>query len=223
MKFFHPLLIFLMSLGYFGPLLMGALDSSFLVLPFGNDLLLVYMVAQKHHGAPWYVLAAATGSTLGALTLALVARKLGKDGICKLAGEKQFQRLQKRLNHRASVAIAVGALAPPPFPYTIVVAVASALDESLPEILITNFLARGVRFAILAYLAMRFGDGILKVLQSQPFRWSVEGFTILCLVLSGLSIWKWVRNVRDEKRSGKSRKQGNAAGPLPGPAQESQA
>ena len=222
LKFFHPLLIFLMSLGYFGPLLMGVLDSSFLVLPFGNDLLLVYMVAQKHHGAPWYVLAAATGSTLGAYTLALVARKLGKDGICKLAGEKQFKRLQKRLNHRASVAIAVGALAPPPFPYTLVVAAASAFDESLPEILITNFLARGLRFAILAYLAMRFGDGILRVLQSEPFRWSVEGFTVLCLGLSGFSIWKWVKNVREEK-SARLGRPGGTAGPIARPAQESQA
>ena len=223
LKFFHALLISLISLGYFGPLVMGVLDSSFLVLPFGNDLLLIYMVAQKHHGAPWYVLAAATGSTLGACTLALASRKLGKDGICKLAGEKQFKRLQKRLNHRASVAIAVGALAPPPFPYTLVVAAASAFDESLPEILITNFLARGVRFAILAYLAMRFGDGILRVLQSKPFRWSVEGFTVLCLVLSGLSIWRWVHNAHEERKSGRARKQDSGAEVLAGPAQESQA
>ncbi len=180
---------------------MGMLDSSFLVLPFGNDLLLIYMVAAKHHGAPLYVLAAATGSTLGAWMLALVARKLGKQGICKLAGEKQFDRLQKRLSHRAAVAIAVGALAPPPFPYTLVVAVASALDRSLPEILITNFLARGVRFVILAYLAMRFGGALLRFMQSAPFRWSVEGFAVLCLVASGFSIWRWVRNVRQEKKS----------------------
>ena len=218
MNFLHSLLMFLISLGPFGPLLMGVLDSSFLVLPFGNDLLLIYMVAQKHHGAPWYVLAAATGSTIGAAALALVARKLGKQGICKLAGEKQFNRLQKRLSHRATVAIAVGALAPPPFPYTIVVAAASALDESLPEILITNFLARGLRFAILAYLAMRFGAGILRVLQSDPFRWSVEGFTVLCLVLSGISIWKWVKNTRNERGSGRRRQ--NSASPLQSPAQE---
>lgn len=202
LKFFHPILVFLISLGPFGPLLMGILDSSFLVLPFGNDLLLVYMVAEKHHGAPWYVLAAATGSTLGVWTVALVARKLGKDGICKLAGEKQFRRLQRTMSRRASVAIAVGALAPPPFPYTIVVAVASALDQSLPEILLVNFVARAARFAILAYLALRFGRGILKVLESDPFRWTVEGLTVLCLVLSGFSVWKWVRNARAEKRSG---------------------
>lgn len=41
MKFFHPLLQFLLHIGYFGPLLMGVLDSSFLFLPFGNDLLVV--------------------------------------------------------------------------------------------------------------------------------------------------------------------------------------
>lgn len=217
MKFFHPLFMFLISLGPFGPLLMGVLDSSFLVLPFGNDLLVIYMVAQKHHGAPWYVLAAATGSTIGAATLALVARKLGKQGICKLAGEKQFNRLQKSLNHRAAVAIAVGALAPPPFPYTIVVAVASALDQSLTEILVTNFFARAVRFSILAYLAMRFGDGILRVLQSDPFRWSVEGFTVLCLVLSGFSMWKWVNNMRGERRS---RREDKSVSAMASPAQE---
>ena len=217
LKLLHPLLLFLISLGPFGPLLMGVLDSWFLLLPFGNDLLLIYMVAQKHHGAPWYVLAAATGSTIGASALALVARRLGKQGICKLAGEKQFNRLQKQLSHRATVAIAVGALAPPPFPYTIVVAAASALDKSLPVILITNFLARGVRFAILAYLAMRFGDGILRVLQSDPFRWSVEGFTVLCLVLSGFSIWKWVKNTRRERGSGRGAKKSPASLPEAAP------
>ena len=199
MKFFHALLAFLFHLGYFGPLVMGILDSSFLVLPFGNDLLVVYLVAQKHHGAPWYVLSAAVGSTLGAALLALVARKVGKAGICKLAGEKQFNRLQKGLSHRASLAIAIGALAPPPFPYTLVVAAASALERSVVEILVTNFFARAVRFAILAYLAMRYGDAVLRIAQSAPFRWSVVGFTIACLVASVFSITRWVRRTRDKK------------------------
>lgn len=212
MKFFHALLMFLVHLGYFGPLVMGVLDSSFLVLPFGNDLLLVWLVAAKHHGAPWYVLAAAVGSTLGALTVALVARKVGKQGISRFAGEKQFERLQKRLNHRAAVAIAVGALAPPPFPYTVVVAVASALERSLPEILITNFLARGARFAILAYLAMRFGDAVLRIAESEPFRWSVIGFTSACVIASGFSVWRWVHRVRSGRHEAKRKELGVEGG-----------
>jgi hypothetical protein len=34
-RFLRPLLHFIFHLGYFGPLVMGALDSSFLILPFG--------------------------------------------------------------------------------------------------------------------------------------------------------------------------------------------
>lgn len=188
-----------MHLGYFGPLVMGMLDSSFLVLPFGNDLLVVWLVAQKHHGIAWYVLSAAAGSTLGALILALVARKLGQEGICKLAGDKQFRKLQKRLGHRTSVAVAVGALAPPPFPYTIVIAAASALGRSLPEILITNFVARGVRFTILALLALKFGNAVIRIAQSAPFRWTMVGFIVICLIASVISIWKWVRHARSRK------------------------
>jgi membrane protein YqaA with SNARE-associated domain len=198
-KFFHPLLVFLIHLGYFGPLVMGVLDSSFLVLPFGNDLLLVYMVAQKHHGAPWYVLAAATGSTIGAATVALVARKVGKQGISKFAGEKQFNKLQSKLSHRAAAAIALGALAPPPFPYTLVVAAASALDKSMPEILVTNFFARAARFAILAWLAEKFGKQVLEIAQTAPFRWTIIGFTVVCLVASGISVWRWVHGVRSQR------------------------
>ncbi|HEX4154453.1 MAG TPA: VTT domain-containing protein [Acidobacteriaceae bacterium] len=196
MKFFHPLLVFFLHIGYFGPLLMGVLDSSFLVLPFGNDLLVVWLVAQRHHGAPWYVLSAAAGSTLGALVLALVARKVGERGIRKLAGDKRYKSLSKRVTHRAWLAVVLGGLAPPPFPYSLVIAAAGALDRSLIEILVSNFCARGARFALLAWLAVRFGPSVLQVVHSAPFRWSMTGFIALCLVASGFSIWNWIRHTR---------------------------
>ena len=126
MKFFHPLLHFLFHIGYFGPLLMGVLDSSFLFLPFGNDLLVVGLVAQHKHGVPLYVLAAACGSTLGVLALAMVSRKLGEEGIRKLAGQKKYDRLKKRVGTHSGVAVLIGGLAPPPFPFTMVIAAAAA-------------------------------------------------------------------------------------------------
>ena len=201
MTFFHPLLVFLIHLGYFGPLVMGILDSSFLVLPFGNDLLVVWMVARQHHGAPWFVLSAAIGSTVGAWLLALVARKLGKQGICKLAGERQFKRLQRHLGHRTALVVALGALAPPPFPYTLVIAAASALGNSLPEILLANFVTRLIRFAILAYLAMRFGPAVMRVIESAPFRYTMFVFIGVCLVASIISIVRWVRHAREERKT----------------------
>jgi membrane protein YqaA with SNARE-associated domain len=175
---------------------MGIMDSSFLFLPFGNDLLVVGLVAQHRHGVPFYVLSAAVGSTLGALVLALVARKVGEEGIRKMAGPKRFEKLQKHLSKRMEIAVAVGALAPPPFPYTIVIAAAAALNCALWRILTVNFFARAARFTLLAFLALKFGRHVLRIAQTAPFRWTMVGFIVVCLVGSGWSIWNWVRKSR---------------------------
>jgi membrane protein YqaA with SNARE-associated domain len=162
-KIFRPFLLFLLHLGYFGPVLMGALDSSFLFLPFGNDLLVVVLVARNHHGLPWYVLTAACGSTVGVLGLVLVARKIGEAGIKNMAGTKRFDQLSRLIKKRGAIAIALACIAPPPFPFTMVIAASAALDYSLVRICLINFFCRGVRFVILGLLAIEYGKNFLKI------------------------------------------------------------
>lgn len=190
------ILQFIFHLGYFGPLVMGIADSSFLVLPFGNDLVVVGMVARHHGGAPWYVLSAAVGSTLGALILALVARKVGEQGICKLAGQKQYDKLKRRVGSRAGLAVAVGCLAPPPFPFTMVIAAAAALNYPLWRLLTVNFFARAARFTVIALLALKFGREVIRIGKSAPFEWSMVGFVGLCFIATGFSVWKWMHKTR---------------------------
>jgi membrane protein YqaA with SNARE-associated domain len=192
-KYLRPFLHFIFHLGYFGPLLMGVLDSSFLILPFGNDLVVVGLVAQHPHRAAWYVLTAACGSTIGALLLALVARKLGEQGLAKFAGKKYHDRLKKRVGNHAGIAVAIGGLAPPPFPFTTVIAGSAALGYPLWRILVINFLARLVRFVLLSWLAIRFGRQVLRVAQSSPFEWTMAAFIAACVVASGFSIAHLVR------------------------------
>lgn len=196
MKFFLPLLHFLFHINYFGPLLMGILDSSFLMLPFGNDLLVVGLVAHNHHGIPWYVLSAACGSTLGALTLALVSRKIGEEGISKLAGKKKYDRLKNHIGSHAGPVILLGGLAPPPFPFTMIIAAAAALDYPIWRLLTINFLARATRFALLSWLAVTFGQQVLEIAKSQPFEWGMAAFIFLCVVGSAFSLWRWFRRSR---------------------------
>lgn len=198
--FFHPLLHFLFHFGYFGPFVMGVLDSSFLVLPFGNDLLIVGLVAHHHSGLPCYVISAACGSTAGVLTLALVARKFGEQGIRKVAGNKQFDRLQKHIGERSGFAVAIGCLAPPPFPFTMVIAAASAMGYPLWRLLGINFIARGVRFTILGFLAIKFGPAVLRIARSHAFVWSMVAFIFLCVAASVYSIWHWFRSSRRERK-----------------------
>jgi len=195
-RFFRPVLLFLLHIGYFGPMLLGVLDSSFLVLPFGNDLLVVSLIAQHHKGYPWYVLAAAFGSTIGVLILALVARKFGEEGIRKVAGDKKFDRLKKQIGERSGLAIAVACIAPPPFPFTIVIAATSALDYAIWKILVINFLSRAVRFAVLGYLAILYGKTFLRIAHAPAFLWSMVGFIAACLIATGFSVWHWVRSTR---------------------------
>jgi membrane protein YqaA with SNARE-associated domain len=175
---------------------MGVLDSSFLILPFGNDFVVVGFVAQHPSGAPGYVLMAACGSTLGALLLALVARRLGAEGFARLAGRRRFDRLKKRMGNHAGVAVAVGGLAPPPFPFTTVIAAAAVLGYPLRRVLVINFLARLVRFTLLALLAIRFGHQVTAVAQSEPFEWTMIVFITLCALASGFSIAHWMKKPR---------------------------
>ena len=193
--------MFLFHLGYFGPVLMGVLDSSFLFLPFGNDLLVVTLVARNHRGWPWYVLAASLGSTIGVFVLALAAHKLGEEGIKKMAGEKRFARLHKMIDTHGSKAVFLACIAPPPFPFTMVIAAAAALDFSRLRICAVNFFTRGLRFAILSLLAMKYGRRILEVANSNAFKLTMVGFILLCVAGSALSIYTWIKNVRSGKKS----------------------
>lgn len=192
-RFLTPLLRFLFHLGYLGPLVMGTLDSSFLILPFGNDLVVASLVIHDHRGVPWYVLSAACGSTIGALLLVLVSRKLGDEGLRRVTGADMYEKLKSRVRKRAGLAIVIGGLAPPPFPFTTVIAATGALQYPTWRILLINFISRTVRFGVLAVLALKFGKQILSITQSAPFEWAMSVFILLCVAASAFSIWHWLR------------------------------
>src|ERR1700682_2601992 len=121
-SFVHTLFVFFVHLGAFGLLILGVLDSSFLFLPLGNDLLLVALTVRHHQLLPLYVAAAAAGSTLGCYVLDVTVRKRGRAGIRKMLSAERLKYVEKKIEHRAAVALLVAALAPPPFPFTAVIA-----------------------------------------------------------------------------------------------------
>jgi membrane protein YqaA with SNARE-associated domain len=172
---------------------MGAMDSSFLFLPFGNDFLLVALVARHHAGYLIYVLSAVCGSTLGIFFLDLVARKAGEEGIRKVAGARRFAYLRKKIEHHGGKAIAVSCLAPPPFPFTMLIATVSALSYPRRRLLAIAAGARALRFLLLGYLALQIGDAIISFTHSDWFRWVVGTFAVACVIGSIFSILSWIR------------------------------
>jgi membrane protein YqaA with SNARE-associated domain len=181
---------------------MGILDSSFLFLPFGNDLLVVALTARSHRGYLLYVLAAVCGSTLGVFLLDLLARKLGENGVTKVVGPRRFEYLQRKIKHYGGSALAVACLAPPPFPFTMAVAVNSALNYPRKRLLAIVAASRAVRFLILGALALKFGRTILHIVNSQEFKVFMYVFTALCLVGSAYSAVNWIRKSRSVRPAG---------------------
>lgn len=172
---------------------MGVMDSSFLFLPIGNDLLVVILAA-RHHSQAWiYVLSATIGSTTGALLLDVVCRKIGEAGVQKVTGEQRFGFLKKKVGQRGGFFVALACLGPPPFPFTAMVATVSALAYPRVKLLAVVAVSRLVRFVVLSLLAIKYGRAILRFINTPVFKWSVGTVAGLCLVVSAFSIMKWVR------------------------------
>lgn len=190
------LLAWLLQLGIFGPLLLGIADSSFLFLPFGNDLLIVILTARHHGQLPFYVLTAAVGSTLGVLLLDAVCRKGGEEGLKKMMKPRRLDYFKRRMSNQAALAVVLACLAPPPFPFTLVIASASAFAYPRQRLLGLVFVARSVRFTIVGLLAIRFGRDILRIANAPQTTWIMVGFIALCAVGSAFQVLQWVRRSR---------------------------
>jgi uncharacterized membrane protein YdjX (TVP38/TMEM64 family) len=193
--FRHFLSLFI-SFGAFGLIILGVLDSSFLFLPFGNDLLLVILVARDHSRAPLYAAVASAGSAIGVFLLDLVMRKGGEEGLERFVSPKRLESLKARARRRAGPALFIACVAPPPFPFTAVVATASALQYPRRRLLAVVAASRFVRFVILSVAAIAVGRHVLAFIHSEVFVWFMGGFSVIYVVGSVISVVRWVRRTR---------------------------
>jgi len=182
----------LIHLGPFGLLILGVLDSSFLFLPLGNDLLLVALTVRHHTSLPLYVAMAAGGSTLGCYLVDLIVRKSGGAGLKMVLSPKRLAYVEEKVGHRAAAALLVAALAPPPFPFTTVIAAVSALHYPRAKMLALIATGRVIRFIIIGLLAIWLGRHMLKMAEAPAFEWSMGAFIGLCVVGSAISLYKWI-------------------------------
>ena len=189
----HTIFAFFRRLGAVGLFLLGILDSSFLFLPFGNDLLLIALVSSNRTSAIWilYVIASSVGSVIGVLIVDLIMRKTGEQGLEKFVKPRKVERLKCKMDKHAGWAVFWATLIPPPFPFTAVVMTASALQCSRKKIILAVFFGRLLRFTIEALLALSFGRQILKFIDSDVMEYFVYGFLVIAVVGSIYSIRKW--------------------------------
>jgi membrane protein YqaA with SNARE-associated domain len=187
------LLRFFRRMGAFGLFLFSVLDSSFLVLPFGNDLLLIGLTSSDRSGSTWilYVLAAAGGSVIGALLVDVVMRAAGEKGLQRFVNEKRIEQLKNRIDTQAGLTVFLATILPPPFPFTPVVMTAAALQYPRLKLLWIVFGGRLIRYTVEAILALYFGRKLIRYINSEVFAYVVYILIGLAVVLSLISALKW--------------------------------
>lgn len=174
---------------------MSALDSSFLVLPFGNDLLLVALVSSNRSGPIWiaYVLVSAIGSVLGVFIVDLLMRKTGEKGLERFVSARKIETLKSKIENKAGLTVFVATLLPPPFPFTPAIMTASALQIPRGKLLAAVFVGRLLRFGAEAILALYFGRKVIAFINSDVVSYFVYGLMAIAIVLSTLSVLRWLK------------------------------
>src|SRR4051794_3139851 len=161
---------FFIHLGALGLFLLGMVDG-LLFAPFGIDVLLIVMVARHPGMLILYVLCAAAGSAAGYSIVDAVSRKGGEEGLRKKLGERKFEKIKRKMDKRGTLAVGLAALMPPPFPFTPVLAAASAFQNPRKTLLPVLFAARTVRYLVVALLAHHYGRRLIRIIESPGFRW----------------------------------------------------
>lgn len=181
-------------------LLLGVLDSSFLFMPLGNDLLIIALTARKHSRLLYYVLMATTGSVLGCFLMDIVSRKGGEEGLEKTLPSRRAKYVKKKVKKNAGWALAVASLMPPPFPFTPFVAASAAFQYPRKKLLSVIALCRALRFTIEGLLAVLFGERIIQLAKMPAVQYSIIGLVVISIVGSSYSIYSWIKRSKTAAR-----------------------
>jgi membrane protein YqaA with SNARE-associated domain len=192
LTFFHSFFSFFLT--WWGSFMIAALDATMLVfLPFGVDAVVIYLAARNEDLFWLYPLLATAGSLTGAATTYWIGKKIGDVGLERYVPERRLNRLKCRVRDSGAIALAVPALMPPPFPLTPFILTCGALNVN-PWRFFSIFAAmRLVRFGVEAGLAVVYGRGILRILESDRFQMVIAAFiaiAILGTMASAVLLWR---------------------------------
>ena len=119
-----------------------------------------------------------------------------------MSKSKRVAYVERKVKEHGAIALATAALMPPPFPFTLFIVVAAALQYPRRKMLLIVAGGRAARFGVEAWLALIYGRRIIDMAQS-PY---VQGFIIALVVISiagsAWSIYSWAKKSRGKKPAG---------------------
>jgi membrane protein YqaA with SNARE-associated domain len=179
--------------GGLGLLSLGALDSSPLVVPLGNDLLVLALCARYHDRMPYYAVMATLGSLIGVAVTVWLSREGTTRLRKKAVTNKRVSNVEKQVQKRAGWSLVLASLMPPPFPFTPFVAAAAAFDYPPKKLFSFVAVGRFARFVIEGALAIHYGRWIIRQARSSSLEYTMIALLAISIVASVISIIQWSR------------------------------
>ena len=184
-----------------GVVVLAALDSTlFFNLPLGIDTVVIILSARMRDFVWSIPLLATAGSLAGAAFTFWMGVKIGEKGLDRFAPKHRLEKVRARVRHSGAIALAMLNLIPPPFPFTLVVLAAGALDVKPAMFFVTLGICRVARFGLEAWLAVIYGRRIVRWLDSDLFHNIVGFFIALAIVLTVISIVRLMRSSKPARR-----------------------
>jgi membrane protein YqaA with SNARE-associated domain len=179
-----------LALGAPGLFLVAFLDSSFLSLPEIADLLVVYMVTHHKSLVLLYAACATLGSIGGCLVMYVIGRTGGEAVIRKRFNQANVERAMGAFRKYGVMAVLVPSLLPPPAPFKIFVLLAGVAKVNLTKFVVAIAIGRGVRYLVLGFLAVEYGDRALDYMHEHGTTAALVVVGLLVAGFVGYLLWR---------------------------------
>ena len=171
------------------------IESSFFPIP--PDVMIVPMVLAKKNDYLKIFLIATVFSVLGGILgyfLGSLFLEFSMSIIEFYKYENKVFELQNKLSNKAGFVFWIGTLflaGFTPLPYKVFTITSGFIGFNLYMFILISLISRGLRFFIVSYLSMKFGDKFENLLNKEGFKW----FTIvgILIVLIALGLYFYVK------------------------------
>ena len=194
-------------LGGPGLLLLGIADNApFFSTPAGSvDVFVIALAAHQPHWWAYYALMVTVGEVIGGYITYRISEKGGQDTFEKKVGKARAEKLYKIFEKRGFATVFVGAILPPPFPFTPVLMAAGVMQYPRKKFYSALTGGRIVRFFGEAYLGRHYGQQMISFFSRyyRPMMYAL----IAIAIASGIGIavyylWYRPKAQREERERG---------------------
>ncbi len=191
-------------LGGWGVLVVATLDGIVPVIPL-DPVVASYVYASPHKA--WiYILSGAIGSAIGSMVPFWIGRAGGELLLLKRIDRHKLERMRDKYESQEFFFIMIPCMLPPGTPMKLIILAAGAFEMRAVLFFLAILVGRILRFAILAYLVIRFGPGVMDMfthhfIAAIPAILGTIGVALLCY-----SIYKMVKRRRRSREENVSKK-----------------